>query len=70
MYHTRYCRDDQSWTIRWVGYVAHMQEMRNTYNFDEKYIQLLTGISECKRPLERPWDKCQNNITLHAKYSG
>jgi hypothetical protein len=46
--------------MRWVGYVACMEKMRNAY-------KLLFGKSERKRSLGRTKCKWENNIKLNLK---
>jgi hypothetical protein len=43
--------------MRRAGHVAHLREMRNTYN-------IMVGKSERKRPLGRPRRRCEDNIKM------
>jgi hypothetical protein len=49
--------------IRWVGYVARMQDTRNAYS-------ILVGKPERKRPLGRPRRRCEDNINMDLREIG
>jgi hypothetical protein len=46
--------------MRWVGHVARMGEGRGVY-------RTLVGRPERKRPLGRPWRRCEDNIKLDLR---
>jgi hypothetical protein len=49
--------------MRWVGHVACMGDRRGVY-------RILVGISEGKRPLERPRHRWENNIKMDLQEVG
>jgi hypothetical protein len=53
----------QSRRIRWVGYAAHMGEMRNAY-------KILVGKPEGKRPLGRIRHRWKDNIKMNLREIG
>jgi hypothetical protein len=52
-----------SWRMLWVGHVARMGDMRNSY------INSI-GKPERERTLRRPRHRWEDNIRLHLKYIG
>jgi hypothetical protein len=46
--------------MRWVGHVACITEMRNSY-------KILVGKSERKRPFRRPSHSLEDNIEMDLK---
>jgi hypothetical protein len=50
-------------TMRWAGHVAHMGEMRGTYN-------ILVGRPEGRRPLGRPRRRWADNIKMDLRETG
>jgi hypothetical protein len=51
---------NKSRRMRRAGHVAHMKEMRNSYN-------ILVGKPEGKRPLGRPRNRCEDNIRMDLR---
>jgi hypothetical protein len=49
--------------VRWVGHVAGIREKRIVYS-------ILVGMSERKRPLERPRRKWADNIKMDLREIG
>jgi hypothetical protein len=49
--------------IRWAGHVAHIGEVRGTYN-------ILVGRPEGRRPLGRPRRRWEDNIKMDLKDVG
>jgi hypothetical protein len=49
--------------MRWAGHVAHMGEMRNSYN-------TLVGKCEGKRPFRRPRHSWEDNIRMDLRVEG
>jgi hypothetical protein len=49
--------------MRWLGYVAHMGETRNSSN-------ILIGKPEGKRPLGRPRHRWEDNIRMYRRKIG
>jgi hypothetical protein len=43
--------------MKWVGYVACMEEMKKSY-------KILIGKSEGKKPLKKTWAKMWDNIKM------
>ena len=43
--------------LRWAGHVARMEEGRSVF-------KSLTGKPKEKRPLGRPWRRCEDNIRM------
>ena len=50
-------RNPKSRQLRWAGYVARMEQIRNAY-------RVLVGKSEVKRPLGRPRRRWEDNIKM------
>jgi hypothetical protein len=66
--HNLYCspsiiRIIKSRRVRWEGNIPHMGEKRNAY-------RILAGKPEGKRPLRRPRDRWEDNITMDLKEIG
>jgi hypothetical protein len=53
----------QSWRMRWAGHVACTGEGRGVYG-------VLVGRPECKRPLERPRHRWEDNIKMNLTKIG
>jgi hypothetical protein len=53
----------KSRTLRWVGHVAHMREIRGLY-------RVLGGKPEGKRPLLRPRSRWKHNIKIDLQEVG
>jgi hypothetical protein len=54
------CSTIKSRKMRWVRYVAHMEERRGTYS-------VLVGKPDRNRPLGRPRQRWEDNITIIMK---
>jgi hypothetical protein len=70
--HTKHCNlcasaniimVNKSRRMRWVGHIAHMEELRNAY-------KILVRKPEGKRPLIRPRYKWEDNIGIDLKERG
>ena len=49
--------------LRWAGHVARMEQSKNAY-------RVSVGKSEGKRPLGRPWHRCEDSIKMDLKKVG
>jgi hypothetical protein len=49
--------------MRWLGYTAHMGEMKNVY-------KIYIGKSEGKRPLRRPMHRREDNTEMDLREGG